>query len=126
MKDATGMKNYVMYSITMTVPEAFMFGPSWNWYFPRILVYILAILKDGAILTIFIDNVVASPHPDCARCLSRRSPVAVAITIAVDDRAVHHHQQLDQLRKNRRGEPVRRLHEEGVSRRFCWSSTKCA
>ncbi|KAF1788251.1 P-type ATPase, cytoplasmic domain N [Phytophthora cactorum] len=37
---------------------------AWNWYFPPILVVILAILNDGTILTISKDNVVASPHPD--------------------------------------------------------------
>ncbi|EGZ27293.1 hypothetical protein PHYSODRAFT_553896 [Phytophthora sojae] len=61
------MKNYAMYSIAMTVRIVFTFGiltVAWNWYFPPILVVILAILNDGTILTISKDNVVASPHPD--------------------------------------------------------------
>ncbi|KAE9060354.1 ATPase 7, plasma membrane-type, partial [Phytophthora fragariae] len=61
------MKNYAMYSIAMTVRIVFTFGiltVAWDWYFPPILVVILAILNDGTILTISKDNVVASPHPD--------------------------------------------------------------
>ncbi|TDH65601.1 hypothetical protein CCR75_009776 [Bremia lactucae] len=61
------MKNYAMYSIAMTVRIVFTFGiltVAWNWYFPPILVVILAILNDGTILTISKDNVVASPYPD--------------------------------------------------------------
>ncbi|TDH66910.1 hypothetical protein CCR75_000410 [Bremia lactucae] len=61
------MKNYAMYSIAMTVRIVFTFGiltVAWNWYFPPILVVILAILNDGTILTISKDNVIASPYPD--------------------------------------------------------------
>ncbi|TYZ61731.1 hypothetical protein PybrP1_012405 [[Pythium] brassicae (nom. inval.)] len=61
------MKNYAMYSIAMTVRIVFTFGiltVAWNWYFPTLLVVILAILNDGTILTISKDNVVASPLPD--------------------------------------------------------------
>lgn len=61
------MKNYAMYSIAMTVRIVFTFGlltVAWNWYFPPILVVVLAILNDGTILTISKDNVVASPRPD--------------------------------------------------------------
>jgi H+-transporting ATPase len=36
----------------------------WNWYFPTLLVVILAILNDGTILTISKDNVKPSPTPD--------------------------------------------------------------
>lgn len=61
------MKNYAMYSIAMTVRIVFTFGiltVAWNWYFPTLLVVILAILNDGTILTISKDNVKASPMPD--------------------------------------------------------------
>ncbi|GLE11670.1 hypothetical protein PINS_up024219 [Pythium insidiosum] len=56
-----------MYSIAMTVRIVFTFGiltVAWNWYFPTLLVVILAILNDGTILTISKDNVKASPLPD--------------------------------------------------------------
>lgn len=61
------MKNYAMYSIAMTVRIVFTFGiltVAWNWYFPTLLVVILAILNDGTILTISKDNVKPSPTPD--------------------------------------------------------------
>nr|CCA26167.1 autoinhibited H+ ATPase putative [Albugo laibachii Nc14] len=61
------MKNYAMYSVAMTVRIVFTFGiltVAWNWYFPTLLVVILAILNDGTILTISKDNVIASPRPD--------------------------------------------------------------
>ncbi|CCI46061.1 unnamed protein product [Albugo candida] len=61
------MKNYAMYSIAMTVRIVFTFGiltVAWNWYFPTLLVVILAILNDGTILTISKDNVKPSPKPD--------------------------------------------------------------
>lgn len=61
------MKNYAMYSIAMTVRIVFTFGIltiAWNWYFPTLLVVILAILNDGTILTISKDNVKASQYPD--------------------------------------------------------------
>ncbi|OQR86857.1 P-type ATPase (P-ATPase) Superfamily [Achlya hypogyna] len=61
------MKNYAMYSIAMTVRIVLTFGlltVCWNWYFPTILVVVLAILNDGTILTISKDNVTASRTPD--------------------------------------------------------------
>jgi len=61
------MKNYAIYSIAMTVRIVFTFGlltVIWNWYFPTLLIVILAILNDGTILTISKDNVKASPTPD--------------------------------------------------------------
>ncbi|OQR96430.1 P-type ATPase (P-ATPase) Superfamily [Thraustotheca clavata] len=61
------MKNYAMYSIAMTVRIVCTFGlltVCYNWYFPTILVVILAILNDGTILTISKDNVTASRTPD--------------------------------------------------------------
>ncbi|OQR86861.1 P-type ATPase (P-ATPase) Superfamily [Achlya hypogyna] len=61
------MKNYAMYSIAMTVRIVLTFGlltVCWNWYFPTILIVILAILNDGTILTISKDNVTASRTPD--------------------------------------------------------------
>lgn len=61
------MKNYAMYSIAMTVRIVFTFGlitVIWNWYFPTILIVILAILNDGTIMTISKDDVKASPNPD--------------------------------------------------------------
>ncbi|DAZ98934.1 TPA: hypothetical protein N0F65_001373 [Lagenidium giganteum] len=61
------MKNYAMYSIAMTVRVVVTFGlltVAWNWYFPTLLVVVLAILNDGTILTIAKDNVQPSPTPD--------------------------------------------------------------
>ncbi|KDO26869.1 hypothetical protein SPRG_08158 [Saprolegnia parasitica CBS 223.65] len=61
------MKNYAMYSIAMTVRIVLTFGlltVCYNWYFPTILVVVLAILNDGTILTISKDNVTASRTPD--------------------------------------------------------------
>jgi H+-transporting ATPase len=61
------MKNYAMYSIAMTVRIVLTFGiltVAWRWYFPTLLIVILAILNDGTILTISKDNVKASPTPD--------------------------------------------------------------
>ncbi|EQC33461.1 hypothetical protein SDRG_08972 [Saprolegnia diclina VS20] len=61
------MKNYAMYSVAMTVRIVCTFGLltiGFNWYFPTILVVILAILNDGTILTIAKDNVTASRTPD--------------------------------------------------------------
>jgi len=61
------MKNYAMYSIAMTVRIVFTFGlitVIWNWYFPTLLIVILAILNDGTIMTISKDDVKASPNPD--------------------------------------------------------------
>ncbi|DBA04493.1 TPA: hypothetical protein N0F65_011041 [Lagenidium giganteum] len=43
------MKNYAMYSIAMTVRVGFTFvilTVAWNWYFPTLLIVILAILND--------------------------------------------------------------------------------
>ncbi|KAF0682836.1 Aste57867_25059 [Aphanomyces stellatus] len=64
------MKNYAMYSIATTVRIVITFGiltVAFNWYFPTILVVILAILNDGTILTISKDNVTASRTPDSWR-----------------------------------------------------------
>lgn len=61
------MKNYAMYSIAMTVRIVLTFGIltlAWRWYFPTLLIVVLAILNDGTILTISKDNVKASPTPD--------------------------------------------------------------
>lgn len=61
------MKNYAMYSISTTVRIVFTFGlltVLWNFYFPTLLIVILAILNDGTILTISKDNVKASSTPD--------------------------------------------------------------
>jgi len=49
------MKNYATYSIAMTVRITFTFGlltTIYNFYFPTILIVILAILNDGTMLTI--------------------------------------------------------------------------
>ena len=49
------MKNYATYSISMTVRITFTFGLLtciYNFYFPTILIVILAILNDGTMLTI--------------------------------------------------------------------------
>ncbi|KAG7395289.1 hypothetical protein PHYBOEH_003956 [Phytophthora boehmeriae] len=61
------LRMYAMYSIVMTVRMVFTFSiltVAWKWYFPPILVVILAILNDSTILTISKDNVVPLPHPD--------------------------------------------------------------
>lgn len=64
------MKNYAQYSIAMTIRIVFTFGlltTIYNWYFPPLLIVILALLNDGTILTISKDRVKPSPHPDAWR-----------------------------------------------------------
>ena len=64
------MKNYAQYSIAMTVRITFTFGlltTIYNWYFPPILVVVLAVLNDGTIMTISKDRVTPSPRPDAWR-----------------------------------------------------------
>lgn len=49
------MKNYSTYTMSVTVRVVFTFAIltfAWDWYFPTVLVLIIAILNDGTILTI--------------------------------------------------------------------------
>jgi len=49
------MKNYATYSVSMTIRITFTFGLLtciWNFFFPPILILILAIFNDGTMLTI--------------------------------------------------------------------------
>eukprot|EP00026_Physarum_polycephalum_P001490 Phypoly_transcript_01492.p1 GENE.Phypoly_transcript_01492~~Phypoly_transcript_01492.p1 ORF type:complete len:1043 (+),score=172.20 Phypoly_transcript_01492:156-3284(+) len=61
------MKNYAMYSISVTVRIVLTFAIltiAWDFMFPTIIVVIIAILNDGTILTISKDRVKPSPEPD--------------------------------------------------------------
>eukprot|EP01111_Echinosteliopsis_oligospora_P011683 TRINITY_DN3911_c0_g1_i1.p1 TRINITY_DN3911_c0_g1~~TRINITY_DN3911_c0_g1_i1.p1 ORF type:complete len:636 (+),score=195.44 TRINITY_DN3911_c0_g1_i1:3-1910(+) len=61
------MKNYATYSVSVTVRIVLTFGIltiAFNFYFPTIIVVIIAILNDGTILTISKDRVSPSPTPD--------------------------------------------------------------
>jgi len=61
------MKNYAMYSISVTIRIVLTFGiltVAWDYMFPTIIVVIIAILNDGTILTISKDRVKPSPEPD--------------------------------------------------------------
>eukprot|EP00127_Corallochytrium_limacisporum_P006489 Clim_evm20s229 gene=Clim_evmTU20s229 len=61
------MKNYATYSITTTVRVILTFTIltcAYNWFFPAILIVILAVLNDGTILTISKDRVTPNQHPD--------------------------------------------------------------
>lgn len=61
------MKNYAMYSITMTIRVTFTFGlltVIYDWYFPTIIIVILAILNDGTVMTISKDRVKPNDNPD--------------------------------------------------------------
>mmetsp|Transcript_15245 Transcript_15245/g.38765 ORF Transcript_15245/g.38765 Transcript_15245/m.38765 type:complete len:955 (-) Transcript_15245:84-2948(-) len=66
------MKTYCVYALVTSVRIVLTFGLLtciFGWYFPTILIVILAVLNDGTILTISRDNVTASPLPDHWRLL---------------------------------------------------------
>jgi H+-transporting ATPase len=66
------MKTYCIYALVTSVRIVLTFGLLtcvFGWYFPTILVVILAVLNDGTILTISRDNVTASLLPDHWRLL---------------------------------------------------------
>ncbi|KJE96281.1 plasma membrane H+-ATPase 1b [Capsaspora owczarzaki ATCC 30864] len=61
------MKNYAMYSIASTVRIVFTFGlltVIYDWYFPPLIIVILALLNDGTVMTIAKDRVKPSINPD--------------------------------------------------------------
>ncbi|KCV69327.1 H+-transporting ATPase [Fonticula alba] len=72
------MKSYATYAVATTVRITFTFGllaTIFDWYFPTILVVIMAILNDGTMLTIAKDLVRPSKTPDSWR-LTRLFPLA--------------------------------------------------
>jgi len=61
------MRNYAIYSVTVTIRMTltfFILTVAFDWYFPTILIVIIAILNDGTILTISKDRVNPSKSPD--------------------------------------------------------------
>eukprot|EP01135_Chromosphaera_perkinsii_P002528 Nk52_evm44s224 gene=Nk52_evmTU44s224 len=61
------MKNYAIYSIAMTVRIVFTFGiltVVYDWYFPTLIIVILAVLNDGTVMTISKDRVTPNDEPD--------------------------------------------------------------
>ena len=61
------MKNYSPYTISVTVCVVLTFSVltfAYDWYFPTVMVLIIAILNGGTILTISSDRVKAAPPPD--------------------------------------------------------------
>eukprot|EP00184_Porphyridium_aerugineum_P000100 CAMPEP_0184708258 /NCGR_PEP_ID=MMETSP0313-20130426/37684_1 /TAXON_ID=2792 /ORGANISM="Porphyridium aerugineum, Strain SAG 1380-2" /LENGTH=1010 /DNA_ID=CAMNT_0027169843 /DNA_START=931 /DNA_END=3963 /DNA_ORIENTATION=+ len=61
------MKSYAKYTISMTFRITFTFGlltVIYDWYFPTILIVMLAIFNDGAMIALSKDNVKYSPLPD--------------------------------------------------------------
>eukprot|EP01087_Luapelamoeba_hula_P015695 TRINITY_DN4717_c0_g2_i1.p1 TRINITY_DN4717_c0_g2~~TRINITY_DN4717_c0_g2_i1.p1 ORF type:complete len:1067 (+),score=193.16 TRINITY_DN4717_c0_g2_i1:51-3203(+) len=61
------MRNYVLYSVSATVRVCVTFTIltiAFDFYFPTIVIAIMAILNDGTILTISKDRVSPSPEPD--------------------------------------------------------------
>ena len=60
------MQSYAVYSVSMTVRIILCFGlltAFFNWYFPSLVIVILAVLNDGTILTIAKDRVEGSAKP---------------------------------------------------------------
>jgi len=61
------MKDYSTYTISVTVRIVLTFSIltfAYDWYFPTVLVLIIAILNDGTIMTISKDRVEPAPLPD--------------------------------------------------------------
>ena len=61
------MKTYAKYTISVTIRICFTFGlltVIHNWYFPPLLIVLLAIFNDGAMIALSKDRVVASQNPD--------------------------------------------------------------
>eukprot|EP00873_Tetraselmis_striata_P006578 jgi/Tetstr1/426842/TSEL_017057.t1 len=61
------MKSYAKYTISVTIRVCFTFGlitVIYNWYFPPLLIVLLAIFNDGAMIALSKDLVTASAMPD--------------------------------------------------------------
>jgi len=61
------MKTYAKYTISVTIRVCFSFGlltVIHDWYFPPLLIVLLAIFNDGAMIALSKDNVKPSQNPD--------------------------------------------------------------
>merc|ERR1719231_2162173 len=61
------MKTYAKYTISVTIRVGFSFGlltVIHDWYFPPLLIVLLAIFNDGAMIALSKDNVKPSQNPD--------------------------------------------------------------
>lgn len=61
------MKSYAKYTISVTIRICFTFGlltVIYNWYFPPLLIVLLAIFNDGAMIALSKDIVQPSQNPD--------------------------------------------------------------
>ncbi|DBA75013.1 TPA: hypothetical protein ACH3X1_010354 [Trebouxia sp. C0004] len=61
------MTTYSKYTVAMTFRICFTFGlltVIYNWYFPTLLIVLLAVFNDGAMIALSKDRVVSSPTPN--------------------------------------------------------------
>lgn len=61
------MTTYSRYTVAMTFRICFTFGlitVIYDWYFPTILIVVLAVFNDGAMIALSKDRVVPSPVPN--------------------------------------------------------------
>lgn len=61
------MKTYAKYTVSVTIRVCFTFGlltTIHDWYFPPLLIVLLAIFNDGAMIALSKDRVTASQNPD--------------------------------------------------------------
>ncbi|WIA34892.1 hypothetical protein OEZ86_013179 [Tetradesmus obliquus] len=64
------MTTYAKYTVAMTFRVCFTFGIltiAYNWYFPTILIVLLAVFNDGAMIALSKDRVTPSPTPNSWR-----------------------------------------------------------
>ncbi|GBF93844.1 plasma-membrane proton-efflux P-type ATPase [Raphidocelis subcapitata] len=64
------MTTYAKYTVAMTFRVCFTFGlltVAYNWYFPTILIVLLAVFNDGAMIALSKDRVTPSPAPNSWR-----------------------------------------------------------
>eukprot|EP00878_Enallax_costatus_P000726 GHUV01000839.1.p1 GENE.GHUV01000839.1~~GHUV01000839.1.p1 ORF type:complete len:832 (+),score=189.21 GHUV01000839.1:2414-4909(+) len=64
------MTTYAKYTVAMTFRICFTFGIltiAYNWYFPTILIVLLAVFNDGAMIALSKDRVQPSPMPNSWR-----------------------------------------------------------
>eukprot|EP00882_Tetradesmus_deserticola_P005625 GHRQ01005921.1.p1 GENE.GHRQ01005921.1~~GHRQ01005921.1.p1 ORF type:complete len:1073 (+),score=431.52 GHRQ01005921.1:381-3599(+) len=64
------MTTYAKYTVAMTFRICFTFGIltiAYNWYFPTILIVLLAVFNDGAMIALSKDRVTPSPIPNSWR-----------------------------------------------------------
>ncbi|KAI8467454.1 MAG: putative plasma membrane-type proton ATPase [Monoraphidium minutum] len=64
------MTTYAKYTVAMTFRVCFTFGlltVMYNWYFPTILIVLLAVFNDGAMIALSKDRVTPSNHPNSWR-----------------------------------------------------------